>query len=165
MASTDYLRFSANSIKTLIKQKLLDEGTFTDQAFEDSNLSVVIDIFAYTFSVMMFYLNMGASEAIFSDSQLYENINRIVKMLGYNPVGVIPSTVPAVLSIKDTKSIAPPGEKTIPKYSTYTTSLVDSKGLPVRYTFVEDFVVNVTQDNRIDVDYNPVLYNLSLIHI
>lgn len=159
MASTDYLRFNANSIKSLIKQKLLDEGTFTDQAFEDSNLSVIIDIFSYTFSVLMFYLNMGASEAIFTDTQLYENINRLVKMLGYNPIGVIPSTAAVTLSMKDNKSITPAGEKTIPKYTTYTTSIVDSSGFPVRYTFVDDFVVNVQSDNVVDVDYNPVLYN------
>ena len=28
---------------------------------------------------------------MFSDTQIYENINRLVKFIGYNPKGIIPS--------------------------------------------------------------------------
>lgn len=159
MATTDYLRFSANSIKQLIKNKLNEDGTFSDQAFEDSNLSTMIDLFSYMFSVLMFYLNTSATESIFTDAQLYENINRIVKMLGYNPIGFIPSTVPTIVSLKTSQSFSSSGQKTIPKYSTYTTNLVDSNGNPIRYTFIKDFVINAKTTNSIETDSNPILYN------
>ena len=57
MAQTDYLRYSADSMKELIIEKLNEDGNFTDQLFEGSNLSVLVDVFSYMFSTMAFYLN------------------------------------------------------------------------------------------------------------
>ena len=96
MAQNDYLRFSAASMKEFITSQLTASGRYTDQQFEDSNLSTLIDGFAYMYSTLMFYLNNTGSESIFVDAQLYENMNRIVKMLGYNPSGFKTSTVVAL---------------------------------------------------------------------
>lgn len=90
-----YLQFDAVTIEQYIKDQLEANGSkFTDQNFEGSFFSSVIEVVAYTFNVLMFYLNQTSSEAMFTDAQLYENINRIVKMLGYNPVGYQSSLVP-----------------------------------------------------------------------
>ena len=35
----------------------------------------------------MFYLNNTSDEALFSEAQIYENMNRVVKSLDYKPVG------------------------------------------------------------------------------
>lgn len=59
--------------------------------YEGSNLAVLIDLCAYLFQCMTFALNNAASESMFSDTQIYENINRLVKLIGYNPKGFIPS--------------------------------------------------------------------------
>jgi hypothetical protein len=47
--STDYLRFSAYSLKELITRKLASETKFTDQVYEGSNLAVLIDIVCYMY--------------------------------------------------------------------------------------------------------------------
>ena len=42
----------------------------------------------------MFYLNNTAAEVDFNQATLYENMNRIVKLIGYKPTGKQTSVVP-----------------------------------------------------------------------
>lgn len=111
--STDsYAAFDATSLKALIKNRLTDKGVFTDHLYEGSNLSSIIDVIAYSYHTLLFYLNRTSSEAIFTEAQLYENINRIVKLLNYNPSGYKTSVVSV-----NAKTTLPPGSYTIPRYS------------------------------------------------
>ena len=41
-SKSDYLRFSANSIKELITRKLTADTQFTDQIYEGSNLAILM---------------------------------------------------------------------------------------------------------------------------
>jgi hypothetical protein len=43
------------------------------------------------YQCFIYCLNNAAAESMFSDAQVYENINRLVKMLGYSPRGIIAS--------------------------------------------------------------------------
>ena len=154
----EYLRFSAQSMKALINEKLQEDGKFTDQIFEDSNLSTMIDIFSYMFSTMLFYLNNTAAESVFTDVQLYENINRLVKILGYNPLGFITSTVTTSMNVIDGQTVTA-GIKTIPKFTTYTTGINDANGNPIKFTFIENYTFTVPTTTTIDTDFTPILYN------
>ena len=158
MANTDYLRWNANSLKELIVNKLTIDGTYSDQLFEGSDLSVLIDVFCYMFDTLTYLENVGASEAMFTDAQYYENINRIVKMLGYNPLGFITSTVATELGVREGYEFEKSELITIPKYTTYTTELADKDGYPVQYTFVKDYSFAV-QESYISPNFKPVLYN------
>ena len=82
-----YAAFDALSLKQLIIDRLNQNSTFTDQNFEGSNISAIIDIISYSYHVLLFYLNRTASESLFSQATLYENINKIVKELNYKPIG------------------------------------------------------------------------------
>ena len=88
-----YMAFDALTMKALLKERLNKSGVYTDQDFEGSNIAQIIDIFAYTFNTLIYYMNKTASEGMFSDAQIYENINRIVKAIGYNPIGYQTSIV------------------------------------------------------------------------
>lgn len=88
-----YLSFDPLTMKALIKERLNKSGIFTEQIIEGSYLSQLIDIFAYTFHTLIYYMNQTASEGSFSDTETFENINRIVKALGYNPIGAQTSVV------------------------------------------------------------------------
>lgn len=87
LPSNGYLAFDATSFKSLLKQRLTNVGVFTDQNYEGSNIAQLVDMFAYTFHTLIYYMNRTASEGLFSDARLYENLNRIVKTIGYNPIG------------------------------------------------------------------------------
>lgn len=129
-----YLVFDALSLKQYIKDQLNKTGAFTDQNFEGSYISSINDIVAYTFNTLMYYLNRTSTESMFSDSQLYENMNRIVKILNYNPVGKQTSTLSFQASALDGLA---PGLYTIPRYS-----YVNVNGIP--FSFNEDVVIRKT---------------------
>ena len=109
-----YLTFDSLSLKQVLKDRLTQNGVFTDQLYEGSNISQLIDIFAYTFNSLIYYENRAATEAMFTESQKYENINKIVKALSYNPLGAQTSLLSFTCSANDTIN---KGLYVIPRYS------------------------------------------------
>lgn len=145
--NTDYLKFDAFSIKNAIVQNLSKDKNFTDQIFESSNLIAMIDTFSVLFEYLMYYTNHGASEAIFTDTTLYENINRIVKMLGYNPLGHISSkTTISFQNASDYSGVSiftgTDAQKEVSKYSYMDTGLTDTKGNPIYYSPIRNFQIS-----------------------
>lgn len=110
-----YVAFDAMSLRQLIIDRLNEQKIFTDQNFLGSNLASIIDIIAYSYNTLIYYLNKTSSESLFSEAQLYENINRIVKLIDYSPIGFQTST----LSFNCSANPLPqgPGLYTIPRYS------------------------------------------------
>lgn len=156
-----FLKFDAFSIKLAIIEKLSEESDFTDHLFEGSNLTAIIDVFSHMYEVMTYYINHGSSEAMFTDSKLYENMNRIVKMIGYNPLGFInpKCTVtyynkPGITQIFEDDIY----QKDISRYTSIDTGQTDTRGKPIHYSFVD----RVTLNN----DNNPqsMVNNLDLIN-
>ena len=130
----NYAAFDALSLKSLIIKRLNESDVFTDQNFEGSNISAIIDIIAYAYNVLLFYLNQTASESTFSSATIYENINKIVKLLNYSPVGyqtaLLPFKAYANFQIES-------GTYTIPRYSFFTVN-------GVNYSFNNDLTFTKT---------------------
>ena len=146
-----YAAFDAASLKTLIIDRLNSNEVFTDQNYEGSNMNAFVDVISYAYHVLLFYLNNTSNESLFSESQIYENINRIVKSLDYKPVGYQAPT----LSITGTASSQLPiGTYTIPRYS-----YIDIGGY--RYSFNSDttYVKSTTGEEEIpQFTGNTLLY-------
>jgi hypothetical protein len=136
----EYLAFDALSMKQHIKDRLNAAGVFTDQNYEGSYISTIIDIVAYTFHVLMFYLNRTSTESLFSDANIYENMNRIVKMLDYKPIGNQSAILSFIMTALGTGSTSSIGSYTIPRYS-----YIDINGIP--YSFNEDITFSKTLAN------------------
>lgn len=146
-----YANFDALTLKSFIIDRLNENSTFRDQNFEGSNLSSIIDIIAYSYHVLLFYLNQTASESMFSNSTIYENINRIVNLMGYKPIGKQTSICP-IDCVADSE--LPIGSYFLKKYSYF---LVDN----VQYTINEDFFFDKTTDseeNITTINENLLLY-------
>ena len=141
LAPNAYTAFDATSLKRLMIQRLNTPSNvvFTDQNFEGSNLNAVIDIVAYSYQTLLFYLNQTSSESVFTESQLYENINRIVKLLNYNPVGPQSCALPFVANSSQLEA----GVYTIPRYS-----FLNVNG--INYTFTQDVTFEKTTQAGID---------------
>jgi hypothetical protein len=132
-----YANFDALSLKEFIIQRLNENPQFTDQNYEGSNLSSFIEIIAYSYHVLLFYLNQTSSETLFSQTALYENMNRIVALLGYKPTGKQTS----LLSVNCVADAALPiGSYKIKRYSYF---LIDG----IQYTVLDDFVFEKTTDD------------------
>lgn len=130
--STDFLRFSAYSIKDLITRKLQEDTKLTDQIYEGSNASILIDLISYMYQCLVYQLNNAAAESMFSDVQLYRNITRLVKLIGYNPRGFQPSTLEAYVVGDGLRQYQ------IPFYSRVDTGLTDSNGKKIYFSTKRD---------------------------
>ena len=138
LTTTGYASFDATSLKNYIITRLNENKVFTDQNFEGSNLSSIIDIVAYSYHVLLFYLNQTSTESLFSEAQLYENINRIVKSIDYHPVGFQTSN----MSINMTANANLPKDTyVIPRYSFLNAGAVS-------FTTKEDIVFTKNTDEE-----------------
>jgi hypothetical protein len=144
-----YLTFDGRSIRDLIIERLNRGGVFTDQNYQGSNLSAIIDVVGYTFSTLLYYLNKTSSESMFSESQIYENMNRIVKILGYNPIGQITANVPYNLTISNLNK----GNYAIPRFSYLNVG-------GTTFSTVEDVSFTKTTDGGVEsiTNQNNLLY-------
>ena len=145
-----YVAFDATSLRDLIIARLNKNNVFTDQNYVGSNISNIIEIISYSFSTLMFYLNKTSTESMFTETSLYENMNRIVKLLGYSPTGCQTASVSFKLQAKDISI----GSYTIPRYS-----YISLGGFS--YSFAEDVpFIKSTNFLQEDIDSVANLYRL-----
>jgi hypothetical protein len=135
-----YVTFDGTSLRDIIIDRLNKGKVFTDQNYEGSNLSAIIDVISYTFSNLLFYLNKTSTESLFSEAQIYENMNRIVKLLNYKPLGPQAQTVP----IRVTASGLLKGNYIIPRYSYVTVGATT-------YSFNDDVSISKNLDNTEEI--------------
>ena len=109
-----YLSFDALTLKQYIKDRLNETNIFTDQNYEGSYISTINEIIAYSFHTLLYYLNQTATNSEFSETTVYDAMNRIVKLLDYKPIGRQTSTLTFQMSAGTNFS---PGLFTIPRYS------------------------------------------------
>ena len=149
--NTDFLRFSAYSIKDLIVRKLSEDTEFSDQNFPASNLNILIDLVSYMYQVLMYNLNSAAAESMFADTQLYENMNRLCKFIGYNPMGAVPGRCTFNFPLSEENQ-----RTTIPKYSAINTGLTGIDGNSVFFSVGN---LPITVLNASEKTQNVTLYN------
>jgi len=154
ISNNDYLRFSAYSIKDLITRKLSDNSKFTDQIYEGSNLAILIDIVSYMYQCLIYNINNAAAESMWADTQIYENINRLCKFIGYNPAGYSTAMCTVTLDNSSNTTGIDFALTPIPKYSYIDIGKTDSRGKKIFYS--TDKVNTVTTG---DTNYNMVMYN------
>lgn len=152
--NTDFLRFSAYSFKNLLTRKLSEDSKFTDQVYEGSNLAILIDLCSYLFQGLTYCINTAAAESMFSDTQIYQNISRLVKLIGYNPKGFIPSTCTFQFS-----SSGDADRLSIPNYTAIDTGKFDSQGNKIYYSLFKDTTtdtnsIELTQKQNTFLAYN-----------
>lgn len=134
-----YVSFDGTSLRDIIVDRLNRGQVFTDQNYQGSNLAAVIDIIAYSFSNLLFYLNKTSSESMFSESQIYENMNRIVKLLNYKPLGPQGQNVPIRLSVNNLAK----NNYIIPRYSYIAIGSTN-------YSFTSDISFSKKIDNTLE---------------
>jgi len=171
----NYLNFDTSSMQAFLINKLNKDGQFSDQIYPGSDLSVLIDIFSAMYSCMTYTLNVNATESIFTDAQYYESMNRLVKMLNYNPHGLLTSMMLVNIDLSQelklmNDSYFPSNIITLPKYTTLTINdLTDKNGNQIKYSLVKDYAIfsrgkikNTILnefDTIIDTDNMPLFYN------
>ena len=161
MANYDYLKWDAQSILVYLRRKLLESGLLTDQLYPGSDTKILMDLFAWTFDVLTYMLNNAAADSLFADTQLYENMNRIVKLLGYNPTGYLTSSIQCKLGINSTALQGIDTKLTdiciIPKFASIDTGKTDKYGNKIKYSFTEDFMFNTSTSETSSSRYTYII--------
>lgn len=139
ISKSQYLSFDGLSIKEKIRERLTQTGVFTDGTFEGSNISALNDVIAMVFSLLLYQLNKTAAESQLNESTIYENVNRIVKLLNYSPVGSQTANINFSLAAQNINS----GTYLIPRYS-----YVSVGGL--KYSLMDDFGFQKTVDTTLE---------------
>ena len=147
--NTDFLKFNAYQIKDLIIRKLSENSKFSDQIYEGSNLAILIDLVSYMYQCLMYNLNNSASESMFADTQIYENINRLCKFIGYSPHGI----KPAMANFEYIKENDDNDGKNIPAFCYIDTGKVDRNGKKICFSTYEDVEINK------NINTDVALYN------
>lgn len=143
LPTTAYTNFDAESLRDFIIKRLSEQQVFSDQVYKGSNLASFIDIIAYSYHTLLYYLNRTSTESMFSETSIYENINRIVKLLNYSPVGYQTSNL--TFDTFASQDLVP-GTYTIPRY-TYVNAN------DISYSLAEDisFTKNTPQNEPLSV--------------
>ena len=153
--NTDFLKFSAYSIKDLITRKLAADKHFTDEIYEGSNLATLIDIVSYMYQCLLFQINNAASESMWSDTQIYENINRLCKFIGYSPHGIKPAMANFEYVNENIGDDANRG-KTIPAFYYIDTGKTDRNGKKIyfsTYFSIQDLSTNEIKESLLKIKH------------
>lgn len=144
-----YAAFEADTLKDLIITRLNESEVFRDQNFEGSNINALIDVVAYMYHVLLFYLNTTSSESNFSSATLYENINKLVSILNYKPAGNQTSLI--TLTLDATNNILPSA------YLLKRFSTINANG--IKYTTINDisFEKTTTTYETLAIDSNILM--------
>ena len=157
--TNQFLKFSAYSIKDAITRRLAQDTKFTDEVYEGSNLAILIDLVSYMYQVLVYQLNNAASESMFSDSQIFENISRIVSLIGYHPKGCAPASFNAYIKWVGSDT-TPPNLNCFP-YTRIDTGRTDSAGKKVFFS-TKRYGADEGIDNEAfeeDLVLDQVMYN------
>jgi hypothetical protein len=88
-------------------------------------------------------LNNAAADVLFSDTQLYENMNRLVKMLSYNPHGYLTSAAEFNLTFNNIDDDFNADYCIIPRFTAIDTGKTDKDGNSIKYSFIDDYKFNL----------------------
>jgi hypothetical protein len=144
-----YAAFDALSIKQLIINRLKTSGLFDDVDYEGSNINGLVDVIAYTYHVLLFYLNQTASDSTFSQAELFENMNKIVSLIGYKPNGNNTSSLNIKVSADG--SLTSGKSYTIPRFSnivirnipySFNTDITFQKNISNQTEYIESIGAN-----------------------
>ena len=133
-----YTAFDATSMKQLMINRLKESNLFTDVDFEGSNISGLVDVIAYTYHVLLFYLNQTASETLFTQTDLIENMNKIVSLLNYNVRGATTAQLKVDVTAK----------ASLPKGSYYMRRFSHCFFQNIRYSIVNDIAFEKSTNNE-----------------
>lgn len=151
---SNYLKFDAESILTTLKLNIQNSEKYSDQLFEGSNLSIILETLSLMFENLTYITNNEATQASFGDTTIYEAINKLVKKLAYNPRGPISaSTSTTTFGIEDGASPisgSSNSTKIFSKYIRFQPPIgkeIDSNGNNIFYSLVEDYTMIYDADD------------------
>lgn len=115
---------------------------FSDYDFDASSISILLDVLAYNTHYNAYLSNMVANEMFLDSAVKRESAVSLAKHLGYTPLSFRSSKAKVSFSVPSPANV--PATLTLPKFSTFTTSING-----IQYTFLNLDAVTIVPTNNI----------------
>ncbi len=148
----NYSSFDFATIKADLRNKLATDAIFSDYDFAGSNINEIIELSSGLGDFLNYYINVTANESFIGTADIYENINRLVELVGYNPNGVQSSQVTVNVSATFISN-EDDDYFTIPNTITLTSASTTSNGQTILFSPVSSLTfVAISGINTFSVD-------------
>ena len=129
----DYLSIDFSTAISRLKDQISQSDTFKDVNYEGSNISILIELFAYVADQNTYFLNKLAKNQFSDTADIYENVHRLSTLVGYKPKGYISSS--GALNITVSGEDIDNKTWTIPKWTQFKTKdITDEDGNIIYFT-------------------------------
>jgi hypothetical protein len=129
----NYSSFDFNTIKQNLITLLENDPVFKDYNFGGSNINTFIELISGIGDLFNFYINAMADESYIQSSELYETVNKLVNLIGYNPSGYTASSLTVDLSASIDFSNDDDYFE-IPKWTGFSVFSTSPEGEDIKYT-------------------------------
>jgi len=100
----EYLDMDFATFISSIKTQMGTNAIFADYDYEGSNIAVLIELCAYLGDLHTFMLNKIAKNVYMDTADIYENVHRLAKLIGYNPKGHRSARTTLTITLNDPPS-------------------------------------------------------------
>lgn len=129
----NYSSFDFDTIKQNLITLLENDPVYKDYNFAGSNFNTIIELVSGIGDLFNFYINAMADESFIQSAELYENVNKLVELIGYNPSGYKGSSLTAGLSASIDFSNDDDYFE-IPKWTGFNVTSTSPEGEEIKYT-------------------------------
>lgn len=161
--SSNTINYSAidfDALKSELINYLKETNSFRDANFVNSNIGTLVELHAYIGSLFGYYINSIANEPFLPSAKQYKNLNRICKILSYNPRGTQASSVDVVGSLLPEYCFGKEDQYfEIPAYSNFLSNKPTTKGVNFSFTNEDQVIYVVKGYGTTVVDQNNFAYD------
>jgi len=134
----NYTSFDFATLKQNLITQLQNDPVLQDYNFAGSNLNTFIEIVCSVGDLLNFFINAMSNEGYIDSANLYFNVNRIAKLLGYHPQGPQAAQVIINMSTGNFTMVQDGDYFIIPAFSTMTATSTTPDGKPIKYLTTSD---------------------------
>lgn len=137
----DYTTIDFDALKAELISYLKETKSFKDVEYASSNINTLVQLYAYLGSLFGYYINSIANEPFLPSAKRYKNLNRIARLLNYNPRGDKSAVVDAVGSLNAEYCYGKEGVYfQIPAYSKFPSNKATPDGSSFSFTNEDQMV-------------------------
>lgn len=127
-----YTNFDFQTIKANIISLMQTDPIFKDYNFAGSNINTIIELISGVADLFDYYINAVANESFIESADLYENVNKLVELIGYNPGGYKAATL--TIGLDATIEVDQDDDYfEIPKWTQFSVSDTSPEGETIKY--------------------------------
>jgi hypothetical protein len=136
----DYLNLDYSTIIARIKSQMQGTDTFADYNYEGSNIAILVELTAYLGELTTFLANKIAKNVYIDTADVYENIHRLSRLMGYDPKGYLASQ--ATLSLTVSSGVTEGDILSIPAWHQVTSTTEDDTGSLIKFSTTASWSVS-----------------------